>query len=79
MDENKRNLQDFEAPSVRELFAAMQAWQVDNNQRFHSLHVEHDAGSYCCIALTNPTEVIIKDGYFSGGVNVSNNKLSVSA
>jgi len=59
-DENKRNLQYFEAPSMRELFGLMQAWQVENEKRLLSLSVEKDDAMFCCIAVTNPTDVYIK-------------------
>ena len=76
-DENKHNLLYFEASSMRNLFDLMQAWQKENNKRLLSICVEKDGGKFCCIALTNPTEVIIKDGYDSGGVDVSSNALRV--
>lgn len=58
-DANKRNLQYFEAPSMGQLFRAMQAWQVDNEKRFLSISIEKDADNFCCIGLTNPSEVVI--------------------
>jgi hypothetical protein len=56
---NKQNLQYFEAASMRELFGAMQDWQIENKQRLLSLNVERDGDAFCCIALTNPSEVVI--------------------
>lgn len=61
-NENKRNLQYFEAPSMRELFAMMQTWQNENDQRFLSLGIENDGDRFCCVALTNPSEVCIVNG-----------------
>ena len=58
-DMNKRNLVYFENPSMRGLYACMDEWQQVNNRRFLSISVEQDDGYYCCIALTNPTEVVI--------------------
>jgi hypothetical protein len=58
-DMNKRNLVYFENPSMRGLYACMDEWQQANNRRFHSMSIQRDEGSYCCIALTNPTEVVI--------------------
>src|ERR1043165_7078236 len=58
-DENKRNLQFFEAPSMRELYDCMQAWQEANQKRLLSVSIQADGGKFCCIALTNPTEVVI--------------------
>ena len=70
-DDNKRNLQYFEAPSMRELFDAMDAWQREHRKRLQSLNVHPDAGVFCCIAVTNPTEVVIMDGGRHGGVGMS--------
>ena len=58
-DENKRNLCYFEADSMRELFDDMQTWQVENQKRLLSLSIDNDAGKFCCICLTNPSEVVI--------------------
>ena len=58
-DENKRNLLYFEAPSMRELYASMHDWQETNNKRILSASIQADAGKFCCIALTNPMEVVI--------------------
>jgi len=44
---------------MRELYASMDQWQKANNRRLLSLSVQQDRGNYCCIALTNPTEVVI--------------------
>ena len=60
---NKHNLQYFEDSSMSELFAAIQAWQNENETRFLSLDIEKDGDKFCCIALTNPTEVIIVNGF----------------
>jgi hypothetical protein len=78
MLDNKRNLQYFEAPSMRELFDVMQTWQAENKQRFLSLNVEQEGDSFCCIALTNPSEVIIVDGSsLDEGAAVHGQKLRV--
>jgi hypothetical protein len=58
-DVNKRNLIYFENPSMRGLYECMDEWQQANNRRLLSISVQQDSGNYCCIALTNPTEVII--------------------
>lgn len=58
-DENKRNLQFFEASSMRELYDCMQAWQDANQKRLLSVSIQKDEGKFCCIALTNPSEVVI--------------------
>jgi hypothetical protein len=58
-DVNKRNLVYFESPSMRGLYASMDEWQQANNRRLLSISVQQDDSNYCCIALTNPTEVVI--------------------
>ena len=58
-NQNKRNLQFFVASSMRELYADMQQWQEANNKRFLSVSIQEDRGEFCCIALTNPSEVVI--------------------
>ena len=63
--ENKRNVHYFESSSMCELFGSLQSWQNESNKRFLSISIEKDGGKFCCIALTNPTEVVITDG-FSG-------------
>ena len=58
-DMNKRNLVYFENPSMRGLYTSMEEWQEANNRRLLSVSIQPDGGNYCCIALTNPTEVVI--------------------
>jgi hypothetical protein len=58
-DTNKRNLVYFENASMRGLFDSMDEWQQANGRRLLSISVQKDANIYCCIALTNPTEVVI--------------------
>jgi hypothetical protein len=60
-DTNKHNLVYFERPSMRELYACMDEWQHVNHCRLLSLNIQKDGGNYCCIALTNPSEVVITD------------------
>jgi hypothetical protein len=61
-DDNSHNLLYFEGASMRELFDRMDDRQKTHRKRLLSTHVERDAGMFCCIALTNPMEVIIIDG-----------------
>lgn len=63
-ENNKRNLQFFEAPSMHELYDTMERWQETENKRLLSISVQRDGEKFCCIALTNPTEVVItsRDG-----------------
>jgi hypothetical protein len=60
-DVNKRNLLFFESPSVRGLYETMDEWQIVNRKRLQSVHIEKDGDLFCCIALTNPSEVVITD------------------
>lgn len=59
-DDNKRNLVFFESSSVRKLYDKMDEWQKTNRKRLHSVTIQKDGDMFCCIALTNPTEVIIR-------------------
>jgi len=76
-EDNKRNLHWFEAPSMRELYTSLDEWQTQHRKRFASLSVQQDGSTFCCIAVTNPTEVIIVDGEYSGGVDVRGHALKV--
>jgi hypothetical protein len=58
-DANKRNLVYFESSSMRTLYNDMERWQQTNHRRLLSISIQKDQDSYCCIALTNPTEVVI--------------------
>jgi hypothetical protein len=44
---------------MRTLYSEMERWQQTNHRRLLSISIQQDSGSYCCIALTNPTEVVI--------------------
>ncbi len=77
-DDNKRNLLFFEAPTMRELFADMDEWQATNRKRLQSVSVQPDGDGFACIALSNPTEVIIVNGYGKGGVAVGGNTLATA-
>ena len=74
-DNNKHNILYFESQSMRELHSNMDEWQKDNEKRFLSMSVNKDGDNYCCIALTNPSEVIIVDGYNVEGARVTDYKL----
>ena len=77
-DENKRNLQFFEARSMRELHDCMQAWQDANKKRLLSVSIQEDGGKFCCIALTNPTEVVITNSDGMRYAEVSHGNLHVA-
>ena len=72
-DDNKQNLVYFESTSMRGLYKAMHEWQDEHRRRLLSTEIQQDGGLFCCIALTNPTEVLIVCGnnidqaYVSGG------------
>ena len=61
-DDNKRNLQYFEALTMRELYDQMEGWQLEHKKRLLSVSIERDQDHFCCIALTNPSEVVIVSG-----------------
>jgi hypothetical protein len=60
--DNKRNLLYFEAASMRELHDKMNVWQEEKCKRFLSVSIEKDGENYCCIALSNPVEVVLVNG-----------------
>ena len=62
VDNNKVNLLFFESTSMKGLYEAMTQWQVANEKRLLSTNIQKDGGVFCCIALTNPTEVVICEG-----------------
>ena len=65
-DDNSRNLLYFESQSMRDLYQLIQDWQENSKKRLLSANIQRDGDMFCCIALTNPTEVIICDGGGSG-------------
>ena len=64
-DENKHNLLYFDSDSMRGLYEILVEWQQIYRKRLLSTNIQQDKGRFCCIALSNPTEVILCDG--SGG------------
>tara|TARA_R110002072_G_C7664642_1_gene509926 strand:- start:290 stop:556 length:267 start_codon:yes stop_codon:yes gene_type:complete len=58
---NKENLLYFENPTMKGLFKEMKLWQGKNKKRLLSTSIEKDGDNFCCIALSNPTEVTIVD------------------
>jgi hypothetical protein len=79
-DDNKHNILYFESASMKELYETMQTWQNENEKRFLSLSLEWDGGKLCCIALTNPSEVVIVHGGWPNkdGAHVYNGQLAVT-
>lgn len=70
-DDNKNNLMYFESSTVKGLYETMENWQKTYKKRLLSTNIQKDKGKFCCIALTNPTEVIIMDGGGLRGAMVS--------
>ncbi len=56
---NKRNILWFENETMNGLFQDMEKWQVENEKRFLATGIQKDDGKFCCIAFTNPSEVMI--------------------
>jgi hypothetical protein len=71
-DDNNRNLLFFESESMKGLYEVMASWQNKNGKRLLSTHVQPDGDKFCCIALTNPSEVIIVDGGGGSRAKVEN-------
>lgn len=74
-DVSKRNLLYFENSSMRGLYDCMDEWQQVNNRRLLSISIQQDDSNYCCIALTNPTEVVITSADGRLHVDVRESKL----
>ncbi len=72
-DPNKRNLQYFENASMKGLYGDMEDWQNTNQKRLMSTSILKDGGMFCCVALSNPSEVVIADraGLFHASVSAS--------
>jgi hypothetical protein len=80
--DNKHNLLYFESPSMRELHDCMEKWQIANRKRFLSVCIQQDGEQFCCIALSNPIEVIVTgpNGSQAEVVNsYGRNRLSVAS
>jgi hypothetical protein len=60
---------------MKDLFDQMQQYQ--KNKRLLSSCVEKDGDKFCCIAFTNPTEVVITDSTGILYASVSGGKLQV--
>lgn len=61
--DNSQNLLYFEADSMKELYQKMEDWQKTKGKRLLSTNIQPDGELFCCIALSNPSEVIIVDGH----------------
>lgn len=78
-DNNKRNILYFECVSVKTLYQKMNLWQKENNKRFLSMSINKYQEKYCCIALTNPSEVVIVSGKRKREARVDNGHLWIDA
>jgi hypothetical protein len=78
-EDNQRNILFFEAPTMKSLFESMDTWQKENGKRFLSASIHQDNNLYCCIALTNPMEVVIVNGIGSLQAGVWNERLMVTS
>lgn len=58
-NDNKHNLLYFQGESMSALYDTLNAWQTQNSKRFLSLSIQPDSCGFACIALTNPSEVVI--------------------
>ena len=57
--DNKENIVYFEGPSMKELFSNMETWQKRHRKRLLSIEIEKEGNNFCCVALTNPSEVVL--------------------
>lgn len=53
------------------------ARSTENKKHLLSLSIQRAGELFCCIALANPAEVMIMDGYSSDGVDVRDNALKI--
>lgn len=72
-DSNKLNLHYFEGNSMRGLYDAMDEWQRMTEKRLLSTSIHRDGELFCCIALANPTEVVICSGTSEWQARVTQN------
>ncbi len=78
-DDNFRNLLFFENTSMKGLYQDLQNWQEAHQKRLLSLQIAQDGDMFSCIALTNPSEVIIcNGGNYGNRANVSGGALKTT-
>lgn len=63
MDPNIDNVFYLEAPTMKILYDQIKKWQDVYKKRLLSINIQKDDDKFCCIGMTNPTEVIICDGF----------------
>ena len=76
-EDNKRNILYFDAPSMRALFDKIDAWQAKHRKRLQSISIQPEGDTFACIALSNPSEVVIVDGAGFNSARVFNGNLFV--
>jgi hypothetical protein len=62
---------------MKGLYETMEEWQTISGKRLLSTNVQKDSGKFCCLALSNPTEVIICCGNGNEQAKVSLGRLVV--
>jgi hypothetical protein len=62
---------------MRGLYEAMEVWQAEHLKRLLSLSIQKDGDHYCCIALSNPTEVVICSGSGDSQATVRGGNLDI--
>jgi len=77
-EDNKLNILYFEGTSMRDLYDTMDGWQQQNRKRFLSMGIQKESEKFCCIALTNPSEVVIVCGEGKEQAHVVRYALQVS-
>lgn len=58
---NKLNTLYFEHTTMKGLYNTIESWQAENRKRLLSVNIQKDGDNFCCIALTNPSEVMLVD------------------
>ncbi|HCG9620992.1 TPA: hypothetical protein N2940_004497 [Vibrio parahaemolyticus] len=58
-ENNTKNVIYFENKTMGGLYHDLDTWQNENKKRYLQLAIQHDNGKFCCICLTNPSEVTI--------------------
>jgi len=76
---NKRNVHYFEASTMASLHQKLDSWQEEKQQRLLSISIQREGDQYCCIALSNPMEVVITDASGFQRSNVFDGRLWVKA
>lgn len=78
-ENNKLNTLYFESSTMKGLYDTIENWQVENQKRLLSLNIQKNGDNFCCIALTNPTEVVITSLDGKNHAELSNGNLCVLA